>query len=197
MPTPRTVTPPLEERVRAELELIRSNVVGVHGSLVATSDGFLVAHDVPDLEPTEIAALVATTRALATRTTAAAGRGEFREALARGSHGYLAAYAAGTNAIVAVIGTNELNVGMLHYQTREIIERIAANSPEFRKWPSGESGRQAATRSAGARAATPSSGGRAMTARPATATAAAPPASAVPLPRRRPLRRPPAEPPAS
>jgi uncharacterized protein len=197
MPTPRTVTPPLEERVRAELELIRSNVVGVHGSLVATSDGFLVAHDVPDLEPTEIAALVATTRALATRTTAAAGRGEFREALARGSHGYLAAYAAGTNAIVAVIGTNELNVGMLHYQTREIIERIAANSPEFRKWPSGESGGQPGPRSPGGQAGTRSPAGRAGTARSVSAAPAVPRDAAVPLPRRRPLRRPPAEPPAS
>jgi uncharacterized protein len=205
MPTPRTVTPPLEERVRAELELIRSNVVGVHGSLVATSDGFLVAHDVPDLEPTEIAALVATTRALATRTTAAAGRGEFREALARGSHGYLAAYAAGTNAIVAVIGTNELNVGMLHFQTREIIERIAANSPEFRKWPSGESGGQPGTRSPGGQAGTRSPGGQAGTRLPGgragTARSVSAPAvprdAAVPLPRRRPLRRPPAEPPAS
>lgn len=55
-------------------------------------------------------------------------------ALARGSKGYLAAYAAGVNAIVAVIGTNELNIGLLHLQTREVIERIAAHSPEFRKW---------------------------------------------------------------
>ena len=132
MSAPATAS--LVDRVQAELELIRSNVSGVHGSLVATSDGFLVAHDVPDLEPTEIAALVATTRALATRTTNATGRGEFREALARGSKGYLAAYAAGVNAIVAVIGTNELNIGLLQLQTREIIARIAVLSPEFRKW---------------------------------------------------------------
>ena len=149
MPPPRAATPRLDERILAELELIRSNVVGVYGSLVATSDGFLVAHDVPDLEPTEIAALVATTRALATRTTNAAGRGEFREALARGSQGYLAAYAAGTNAIVAVIGTNELNIGMLHFQTREIIERIAANSPEFRRWSSSGAADPPSSRPAG------------------------------------------------
>jgi uncharacterized protein len=136
MPAPEAteVTPPLAERLRAELELIRTNVSGVYGSVVATSDGFLVAHDVPDLEPTEIAALAATTRALASRTTVAAGRGEFRETMARGTTGYLATYAAGTNAIVAVIGTNDLNVGMLRYQARGIIARIAANAPEFRNW---------------------------------------------------------------
>jgi uncharacterized protein len=138
MTAPATTAPemtaPLAERLRAELELIRTNVAGVHGSVVATSDGFLVAHDVPDLEPTEIAALAATTRALATRTTLAAGRGEFRETMARGSGGYLATYAAGSNAIVAVIGTNDLNVGMLRYRARDIIARIAANAPEFRNW---------------------------------------------------------------
>jgi uncharacterized protein len=138
MRVPETTAPettvPLAERLRAELARIRANVAGVHGSVVATSDGFLVAHDVPDLEPTEIAALAATTRALATRTTLAAGCGEFRETMARGSAGYLATYAAGTNAIVAVIGTNDLNVGMLRFQAREIVARIAANAPEFRNW---------------------------------------------------------------
>jgi hypothetical protein len=37
-------------------------------------------------------------------------------------------YAAGDSAIVAVVGTSSLNVGMLQYRAREIIERIAANS---------------------------------------------------------------------
>jgi uncharacterized protein len=140
MPASRTATAgsastlSLAERVRTELELIRATVSGVYGSLVATSDGFLVAHDLPDLEPTEIAALVATTRALATRSTLAAGRGEFREATVRGALGYLVTYAAGSSAIVAVIGTNELNIGMLQIRTREIVRRIAASTPEFRKW---------------------------------------------------------------
>jgi uncharacterized protein len=124
----------LAQRVQAELALIRDNVMGVHGSLVATNDGFLVAHDVPGLAATEIAALAATTRALATRATLAAGRGQFREALTRGSLGYLAVYAAGDNAVVGVVGTSELNVAMLHYQAREIVDRIAAHSAEFGTW---------------------------------------------------------------
>ena len=39
--------------------------------------------------------------------------------------------AAGDSAIVAVIGTSSLNVGMLQYRAREIIERIAANSSQI------------------------------------------------------------------
>src|SRR5215469_6901042 len=94
----------LADRVRAELLQIREQVKGIYGSLVATGDGFLVAHDVPELEPTEIATLLATTRALSARTPSAAGPGVLRESVARGSLGYLAVYAAGDRAIVAVIG---------------------------------------------------------------------------------------------
>jgi uncharacterized protein len=125
---------PVEERVRHELERIRQHVVGVHGSLTATSDGLLIAHDLPDREPTQIAALIATTLALGSRMTLSTGRGQFRETVTRGTDGYLAVYAAGRSSIVAVIGTPRLNVGMLQYQVREIIERIAAYSTEFGTW---------------------------------------------------------------
>jgi uncharacterized protein len=122
----------LADRVRAELRQIRERVSGIYGSLVATGDGFLVAHDVPELEPTEIAALVATTRALSATTASGADRGALRESVARGNLGYLAVYAAGDRAIVAVIGSNELDIGMLHDQVQETVERIAAQSPSFR-----------------------------------------------------------------
>jgi predicted regulator of Ras-like GTPase activity (Roadblock/LC7/MglB family) len=106
----------------------------VHGSLTATSDGLLIAHDLLDREPTQIAALIATTLALGSRMTLSTGRGQFRETVTRGTDGYLAVYAAGRSSIVAVIGTPRLNVGMLQYQIREIIERIATYSTEFGTW---------------------------------------------------------------
>ena len=131
MPAVRKSRRSVEERVRAELQQIRAQVAGVRGSLVATSDGLVVAHDIPDVEPTQIAALAAATLAVARRATLATECGTFREAVARGSDGYLAVYAAGDSAIVAVVGTSSLNVGMLQYRAREIIERIAANSSQI------------------------------------------------------------------
>ncbi|HEY3978214.1 MAG TPA: roadblock/LC7 domain-containing protein [Streptosporangiaceae bacterium] len=124
-----------DDRVRAELRLIRESVAGVDGSLVATNDGFLIAHDLPDIEPTAVAALAATTRSLASRTTESTGRGRFREAISRGSHGYLVVYAAGRSTLLAVVGTTDLNIGMLHYQTREIAERIATYAAQFGTGP--------------------------------------------------------------
>jgi predicted regulator of Ras-like GTPase activity (Roadblock/LC7/MglB family) len=124
-----------DDRVRAELRLIRETVAGVDGSLVATNDGFLVAHDLPDIEPTAVAALAATTRSLASRTAESTGRGRFREAISRGSNGYLVVYAAGRSTLLAVLGTTDLNIGMLHYQTREIAERIATYAAQFATGP--------------------------------------------------------------
>ena len=114
-----------EQLIRAELRLLRGQVKGVHGSMVATSDGFMVAQDIPGLEPTRIAAIIATTLGLARQATEATGRGRFRETLTRGSDGYLAVFAIGDRAVVAVLGTDELNVGMLHYQIRDLNKRIA------------------------------------------------------------------------
>ena len=124
----------VEERVLTELRSVRASVTGVHGSLAATTDGLLVAHDLPGADPVQVAAVVSSTFALASRATVLTGRGEFREAVSRGSDGYLAVYAAGRNAIMAVIGTSTLNVGLLQYQARGVIERIAAYSDEFGKW---------------------------------------------------------------
>lgn len=150
MPAPRKTRPPVQDRIRAELDLIKTTVAGVSGSLVATTDGLVVAYDVPDLEPTQIAALAAATLSLASRATLATGRGSFREAVARGSDGYLAVYAAGVSAIVAVIGTSNLNLGMLHYQARDIISRVAEYASEFGEMTTPVPARRTATESAAA-----------------------------------------------
>src|ERR1700760_1082205 len=95
MPADHGSWPPVEERVRRQLQRIRENVTGVHGSLTATSDGLLIAHDLAGMEPPQIAALVATSLALGSRMTLSTGRGQFRETVTRGADGYLAVYAAG------------------------------------------------------------------------------------------------------
>jgi len=111
--------------IGAELELIKRNVPGVRGSVAATSDGLLIAHDVHDMEPTQIAALVAALHAVALRATLSTDSGDFRDVITRASEGYLAVFAAGETAIVAVLGTSGLNVAMLNYQARAMIVRVA------------------------------------------------------------------------
>jgi predicted regulator of Ras-like GTPase activity (Roadblock/LC7/MglB family) len=125
-----------EALLLGELRALRGNLPGVHGSLVATSDGLLIAHDLHDVEPTKVAAIVATTLGLAGQAMAATGRGHLREAIAKGAGGCLAVYAAGRTAVIAVIGDGDLNIAMLHYEMRGTIERVSAYSAEFASWAS-------------------------------------------------------------
>ena len=118
-----------------ELRLIRISVPGVRGSIAATTDGLVVAHDVPGLEPTQIAALVAAIHAVAVRASWSTECGQLKEAITRGSDGYLAVYAAGSAAVVAVLGTTDLNIAMLNFQARKMIERITAHSASLARRP--------------------------------------------------------------
>lgn len=133
-----TNEPAAPDPIADELRSIRANVPGIRGSITATSDGLLVAHDVQGLEPTQIAALVAATHAVAVRASLSTGCGQLKEVITRGSDGYLAVYAAGSAAIVAVLGTAELNVGMLNFQARKMIERIAEHSAGLARRPTAD-----------------------------------------------------------
>ena len=115
-------------QITDELRAIRQNVPGIRGSIAATSDGLLVAHDIDSLEPTQIAALVAATHAVAVRASLSTECGQLKEVITRGSDGYLAVYAAGGPAIVAILGTTDLNVAMLNFRARTMIDRIAEHS---------------------------------------------------------------------
>lgn len=120
--------PAANDPITNELRLIRKNVPGIRGSITATSDGLLVAHDVDGLEPTQIAALVAATHAVAVRASLSTQCGQLKEVITHGSDGYLAVYGTGGVAIVAVLGTSELNVAMLNFQARKMTERVAGHA---------------------------------------------------------------------
>jgi hypothetical protein len=87
------------------------------------------------IEPTQIAALVAATHAVAVRASLSTQCGQLREVITRGSDGYLAVYSAGPAAIVAVLGVSDMNVAMLNFQVRKMIERIAGHSAGLSRRP--------------------------------------------------------------
>jgi predicted regulator of Ras-like GTPase activity (Roadblock/LC7/MglB family) len=111
---------------------LRGEITGVDGSVVATSDGLLVAHDLPELEQAKVAAVIAAALGLAKQAVQLTGRGQLSEAVVRGSAGNLVVFAIGHSAVLAVLGARDLNVGMLHYQTRTVVKRIEGIAPQFR-----------------------------------------------------------------
>jgi predicted regulator of Ras-like GTPase activity (Roadblock/LC7/MglB family) len=131
---PETAAVAAEQQVLAELRKLRSEINGVDGSVVATSDGLLVAEDLPGLEPTKVSAVIATAIGLARQAVQLTGRGQLTEAIVRGSAGNLAVFAIGHGAVLAVLGRKDLNIGMLHFQTRAAVGRIEEAAPEFRRF---------------------------------------------------------------
>ncbi len=115
----------VETDVLDELRRLRTRVPLLAGSLAATVDGLLLAHDVPDTEGEGLAALTAASLGVAHRVTDAGARGDFRELLVRGSRGYVATYAAGPTAVLTLLAGDRVNVGRLHLEGRRSGARIA------------------------------------------------------------------------
>jgi len=126
--------PEVEQRTLAHLRRLRQQVPGIGGSMVATSEGLLVTHDMLDLEPGHAAAVIATTLSVVREAARLTSRGQLREAVVHGTTGYLAVFAVGAEAALAVFGDKDLNVGMLHYQTREAVRHLEKDAHEFRRF---------------------------------------------------------------
>lgn len=134
--------------MRHELAGLRASVRSVRGCLVATSDGLLVAADVPGDEPEQIAALAATLVGLARYSVAVARAGTLVEAVVGGTEGYVVAFALGDAAVMAVLGEADLDVAVLRARARPIVDRLAGLAGRFAGFvtPAEAGGRIAAER---------------------------------------------------
>ncbi|WP_084528833.1 roadblock/LC7 domain-containing protein [Nocardia crassostreae] len=111
--------------VLAELQALRTRVPQLTGTLVASNDGLLVAHDLPSgIEPSTMAAMAAAHLALSHRLVSAAFDGGFHEVVVRGSGGHVVIYAAGWTSLT-VLADAEANVGRLHLESRPVARAIA------------------------------------------------------------------------
>ena len=127
----------VEDEVLRELNELRSSVSGVEGCVVSTSDGLLVAHVLPEEEQSQVAALIATMTAVARQAVLLTGRGELLEAAIRGTSGYLAVYAVGDSAVLAVLGRPNVNIALLQLRTRPVVIRLDALASGFNRFAAG------------------------------------------------------------
>ncbi|NDU73233.1 hypothetical protein GWI34_11390 [Actinomadura sp. DSM 109109] len=116
-----------EGAVTAELRSLRARVPRLDGSLVASVDGLLIAHDLAgSVEPAGMAAVTATGLSLAHRIAQTAHGGAFHEVVIRGVDGYVVIYAAGPTASLTVLAGPDVNVGRLHLESRPAARAVAA-----------------------------------------------------------------------
>jgi predicted regulator of Ras-like GTPase activity (Roadblock/LC7/MglB family) len=115
------------QAVRGELAALRHQVTGVSGCVIAGVDGLLILHDtMSSAEPNDIAALAAGAHGISRTCGAALQQGAFSEVTIRNQGGYLAVYAVGDLALLAVIGDSGLNIARLHLEARPVTARLTA-----------------------------------------------------------------------
>jgi len=111
---------------RAELAALRHAVSGVQGCVVAGVDGLLILHDtVTGGEPHDLAALAAGAHGISRTCGTALHQGGFHECTMRNQKGYMAVYAVGELALLAVVGDDTLNIARLHLEARQATARLA------------------------------------------------------------------------
>ena len=114
----------VDPAVLTELGNLRVRLPEVSGSVLATADGMVLAHDAHGIEPDSLAALAAAHLALARRFAHAVNHGELRESVVECDGGYITSYTAGPHALLTLVTTGSANLAMVHLEARRTVRRI-------------------------------------------------------------------------
>src|SRR3954470_24965806 len=114
----------VDPAVLSELGRLRSRVPELARSVLATTDGLVVAHDAHDIEPDSIVALAAAHLALARRFAHAVNHGDLRESVVECDRGYIASYTAGPNALLTLVTSKNANLALVHLEARRAVRRL-------------------------------------------------------------------------
>ena len=116
--------------VLAQLHRLRRDLADVDGSLVATTDGLVIAHDLGEsqtygVQPEGVAALAAVGLGLSQRIADTANHGELRDMVIRGRLGQVVTYAAGERALLTIIVRATGDLTPLHSYADHVARRLA------------------------------------------------------------------------
>jgi len=116
--------------VLAQLQAMRADHAHIEGSIVATTDGLVIAHDLGHsetfgIEPEGVAALAAVNLGLSQRISDTASHGHLQETVVRGLYGHVVTYPAGGRALLTVLVRDGVDLEALHLQARRVADRVA------------------------------------------------------------------------
>jgi predicted regulator of Ras-like GTPase activity (Roadblock/LC7/MglB family) len=114
----------VDSAVLEELSRLRTRLPELSGSVLASADGMVVAHDAHGIEPDSLAALAAAHLALARRFAHAVNQGELRESVVECDLGYITSYTAGPNALLTLVTSGNANLAMVHHEARRCVRRL-------------------------------------------------------------------------
>jgi predicted regulator of Ras-like GTPase activity (Roadblock/LC7/MglB family) len=113
------------------LQGLRARRSEIEGSIIATTDGMVVAHDLGatetyGIEPEGVAALAAVNLGLSQRISDTASHGLLQETVVRGAFGSVITYAAGDRALLTVLAGSAADLEALHADARLVATAVAA-----------------------------------------------------------------------
>jgi predicted regulator of Ras-like GTPase activity (Roadblock/LC7/MglB family) len=106
-----------EDKLLAEMQALRDRVTGITGTAVASRDGLIIREDTGGVNPDNLAALTATSLAVAQRLAIEAGQGTLRETVTKSSGGA---------AVLVLLGDGGLDITRLHRESRAAVDSIEA-----------------------------------------------------------------------
>ncbi len=113
------------EALKAQLDNLREAVPELKGVLVASVEGLPVAHSMSNgTDPNRLAAMAAAASSLGRRISEALATGSFQEVSIRSDDGMLFLYSAGGKAVLAVLGPNTANAGLIHLEARNTAKEV-------------------------------------------------------------------------
>jgi predicted regulator of Ras-like GTPase activity (Roadblock/LC7/MglB family) len=120
----------MHQDLLVHLRNLRDRRDEVEGSVVATTDGMVIAHDLGatetyGIEPAGVAALAAVSLGISQRIADTASHGDLRETVISGSFGQVVTYPAGDRALLTVLVNTTGELGSLHLDARAVATRIA------------------------------------------------------------------------
>jgi predicted regulator of Ras-like GTPase activity (Roadblock/LC7/MglB family) len=108
------------------LTALVSSMPHIRGALLASLDGYALAHHLTDRDPASTAAIVASSCGLGERLAELTGDGSMKEILVQSEDGYVVIYRVGDAGVLTVLTSAAVNLAMLKLKTRDVIPRLAA-----------------------------------------------------------------------
>lgn len=106
-----------------ELRRLRERRPEVSGTVLAGTDGLLIASDLPETEAAHLAALAAASFGLGQRVAQAVEQGDFREHVVRTTAGHVVIYPAGRHALLTLVAGAGADPESLHEEARAVARR--------------------------------------------------------------------------
>lgn len=113
------------DELNSILRKLQSNSPGLEAGALISEDGLMVASALtPDLDETRVAGMTATLLNLGTRAAHELSRGEVKEVIIRGEHGYAVMIDAGRGALLLSLANESAKLGLIFFDMHEAIRSL-------------------------------------------------------------------------